>query len=327
MSKNVWERLHKESGEKGEPFFILAPMEAVTDSVFRRVVMKAGRPDLFFTEFTNAEGFNSPQGKRVVGQRLEYLEGEKPLIAQIWSSKPDEIAKMAKKLKKMGFDGIDLNMGCPAKTATKHESGAAMIRNPELAGKIIAAAKVGGLPVSVKTRLGYSKVEEWRGWLKFLLEQDIAALSIHARTKKEMSKVPAHLELLAEIVELRDEISPDTLIVANGDISNRREGRDVFNTSGVDGIMIGRGIFTNIFCFTEKEESSKEDLLGLLNYHLNLFEEACESAPYKKFNPIKRFFKIYIRDFDGASDLRGRLMECNNLPEVREILNAYDERE
>jgi tRNA-dihydrouridine synthase len=314
--KTVWQKLPK-------PFFALAPMEAVTDTVFRRVVIKAGRPDLFFTEFTNAEGWNSKEGNHTVGRRLKFRPEEKPLIAQIWSSSPENVAKMSKDLKKMGFDGIDLNMGCPVKTATKHASGSALILNPELAGQMIQAAKTGGLPVSVKTRLGYSKIEEWPEWLGFLLKQDICALTIHARTKKEMSKVPAHHELFSDIVKLRDKISTKTLIIGNGDILTQQQGQDLINEHRLDGVMIGRGIFQNIFCFQDElKQGTREELIEMLKYHLDLFEEELKDHPEKKFDPLKRFFKIYIRDFDGASELRVKLMDCKSLEEVRVILDV-----
>jgi tRNA-dihydrouridine synthase len=312
--KTIWQKLPK-------PFFVLAPMEAVTDTVFRRVVIRAGRPDLFFTEFTNIEGWNS-EGRKVVGRRLSFTKSEKPLIAQVWGSNPENLEKMSKDLKKMGFDGIDLNMGCPVKTATKHASGSALILNPELAGKMIQAAKAGGLPVSVKTRLGYSKVEEWPNWLGFLLKQGIVALTVHARTKKEMSKVPAHHELFSEIVKLRDKLAPKTLIIGNGDILTRGQGLSLAKEHNLDGIMIGRGIFQNIFCFQENpKQGTKEELIEMLRYHLDLFEEELKAHPEKKFDPLKRFFKIYIRDFDGASELRVKLMDCKTLEEAREALD------
>lgn len=313
--KTVWQSLPK-------PFFVLAPMEAVTDTVFRRVVIKAGRPDLFLTEFTNVEGWNS-EGQKVVGRRLSFTKQERPLIAQVWGSNPDNLKKMSRALSKMGFDGIDLNMGCPVKTATKHASGSAMILHPKLAAEMIQAAKAGGLPVSVKTRLGYSKVEEWEGWLTHVLQQDISALTIHARTKKEMSKVPAHHELFSDIVKLRDEIAPKTLIIGNGDILTRQQGMGLVKEHNLDGVMIGRGIFQNIFCFQDKsKQGTKEELIDMLKYHLDLFEEEVKLHPGKKFDPLKRFFKIYIRDFDGASELRIKLMDCKKIDEVRDILNG-----
>ena len=210
--KSFWQDLPR-------PFFVLAPMEAVTDVVFRHVVQKASAPDVFFTEFANATGWVHAGDKAIAG-RLIKTDDEKPIIAQIWSGEPGDMETFAKHCAKLGFDGIDINMGCPAKSAIK-SGGSALIRKPDIAIKAINAAKTAGLPVSVKTRLGYTYVDEWKEWLKTILSQDIAALTIHLRTKKEMSKVPAHHELIAEIKQLCDEIAPDTFLVINGDIRDR----------------------------------------------------------------------------------------------------------
>src|SRR5690606_6877633 len=188
---NFWNDLPK-------PFFILAPMEAVTDVVFRHVVAKAGRPDVFFTEFTNAASFCSPKGIHSTRGRLAFTEDEHPMVAQIWGSKPENYHEMALGLKELGFKGIDINMGCPDKSVVKGGAGSGLIRTPELAAELIAAAKVAGLPVSVKTRLGDVKVDEWRDWLTHILKQDVVNLTIHLRTRKEMSKVDAHHELIAD---------------------------------------------------------------------------------------------------------------------------------
>jgi tRNA-dihydrouridine synthase len=209
-------------------------------------------------------------------------------------------------------------MGCPEKTATKSGGGAACIQNPELANKIIAAAKTAGLPVSVKTRLGYSKLEEWQDWLGNLLKQDIAALTIHLRTKKEMSKVPAHWELMPDIKKLRDELAPDALLIGNGDVESRAHGQKLLEESGIDGVMIGRGIFTNIFAFEpEAKEHTQHELIALLKYHLKLFETDRETKPYET---LKRFFKIYVRDFPGSHELRANLMETKSILEAQVLL-------
>jgi tRNA-dihydrouridine synthase len=317
--KNIYERLK-------EPFFVLAPMEAVTDTVFRRVVMKAGRPDLFFTEFTNSDGWCSA-GRKVVGRRLEFKKSERPLIAQIWGTKPDNIATMCKDIEKLGFDGVDLNMGCPEASVVRGGACSGLIKNPKLAGELIEAAmSATKLPVSVKTRLGFSKVDEWKDWLGFLLEHKPAALTIHLRTRKEMSKVPAHFELLADIIKLRDSISPKTKLVANGDILDYQHGLEIINSNpGLNGVMIGRGVFQNIFCFNKiKKTGTKEELIEMLKFHIDLFKKELVVNPNLKFEPLKRFFKIYIREFDGASELRANLMECRNIDDVDKILNTID---
>ncbi len=309
----IWEELPK-------PFFVLAPMEAVTDHVFRRVVTRAAQPDLYFSEFTNATGWVHAGEKAVAGRLTIHADENYPLIAQIWCSEPEDIAKLAAYCKELGYKGIDLNMGCPAKTAVKNSGGSAMIKQPELAAEIIAAAKTAGLPVSVKTRLGYSSVDEWDTWLRHLLHQDLAALTVHLRTKKEMSKVPAHWDLAVDIKKLRDEIAPNTLLIGNGDVANKTQAQKLVAETGVDGIMIGRGIFTNIFAFEETEtKHSQAELLQLLNYHLDLFDDDGSTKPYET---LKRFFKIYIRDFPGSSDLRARLMESTDTTEARAILST-----
>lgn len=315
---NFWNQLE-------QPFFILAPMEAVTDVVFRHVVAKAGAPDVWFSEFTNATGWVHA-GQKAIGGRLIKTDDENPIVAQIWGGEPGDMEQLANHCKELGFNGVDINMGCPAKSAIK-SGGAALIRNPELAASAIQAAKTAGLPVSVKTRIGYTYVDEWRDWLAHLLKQDIVNLTIHLRTKKEMSKVPAHFELIPEIIKLRDEIAPQTLLTINGDIRNREHGLELAKKHpGINGIMIGRGVFQDPFCFAENSDTkktvlkNKTELISLLNYHLNLFDQY-QPQTNRPFETLKRFFKIYIRDFDGASDLRASLMLTRTTDEVRKLTN------
>ena len=303
------------------PFFILAPMEAVTDVVFRHVVKHAATPDLFFTEFTNATGW-AAAGDKAIGTRLVKTDDENPIVAQLWGSDPEAMAKLAIHCKELGYDGIDINMGCPDASAVKSGGGAGMILNPESAAAIIAAAKESDLPVSVKTRLGYSRTDEWHDWLGHLLRQDIANLTIHLRTKKEMSKVDAHYEFIGDIKKLRDDIAPQTLLTINGDIRDRQHGEELVKEYGIDGVMIGRGIFHNPFAF-EKESvaHTREELLGLLSLQLDLHDEYEKLSP-RKFDPLKRFFKIYVREFDGAAELRDQLMHTKSTEEVRALLRS-----
>lgn len=311
---NFWQDLPK-------PFFILAPMEAVTDVVFRHVVSHAAKPDVYFTEFVNASSYCSPAGEHSTRTRLEFTKDEQPIVAQIWGTKPDEFSQMANDLKAAGYSGIDINMGCPAKDVVKTGAGSGLIRTPELAAQLVAAAKTSGLPVSVKTRLGYSSTNEWKPWLTHILQQDVVNLTIHLRTRKEMSKAPAHYELIPEIKALRDEIAPNTLLTINGDVSDRLHGEALINQYGIDGIMIGRGIFHNPFAFEKtSKEHSKEELIALLRLHLDLFDKHSQDLP-RRFDPLKRFFKIYIRDFPGASELREQLMHTATTDDVRRILD------
>ncbi|MGO3701752.1 MAG: tRNA dihydrouridine synthase [Candidatus Saccharimonadales bacterium] len=307
-----------------QPFYILAPMEAVTDVIFRHVVAKAGAPDIWYSEFTNATGWVHA-GEKAIGGRLIRTEDEDPIVAQIWGGEPGDMEQLAEHCKELGFHGIDINMGCPAKSAIK-SGGSALIRKPEVAVAAIAAAKTAGLPVSVKTRLGYTHVDEWRNWLTTLLQQDIVNLTIHLRTKKEMSKVPAHFELIDDIVALRDEIAPGTLLTINGDIENHAHGEELVRKHpGVNGVMIGRGIFHDPFCFNEgvtKEGSKKAELLSLLLLHLDLFDQ-WQPHTNRPFETLKRFFKIYVRDFDGAKELRDTLMHCKSTEDVRAALAPH----
>jgi tRNA-dihydrouridine synthase len=229
----------------------------------------------------------------------------------------------------MGYEAVDINMGCPEKHVVRNGGGSALIRTPELAGEIMAACKGHGLAVSVKTRVGYSSVEEWREWISFLLRQDLAALTVHLRTKKEMSKVGAHFELVPEIVALRDEVAPGTLLIINGDIRDVEDGRR-FVEMGVDGIMIGRGVFADPFCFLDaKHHPWKADpgmMLGkrleLLKLHLDLFDK----LGGRSFETLKRFFKVYVNGFEGASGWRERLMGAKNTDDARGIMEEMKEK-
>ncbi len=301
------------------PFYILAPMEAVTDVVFRHVIAEAAAPDVWFTEFTNATGW-AAAGDKAIGGRLVKTDDEQPIVAQLWGSVPEAMEKLAARCAELGYHGIDINMGCPDKSATKSGGGSAMICNPENAAAIIAAAKTSGLPVSVKTRLGYSRIDEWQDWLTHLFKQDIVNLTIHLRTKKEMSKVPAHFELIPEIKALRDKIAPQTLLTINGDISDRTHGEQLVAETGVDGVMIGRGIFHNPFAFERTPLSrSREELVGLLRLQLDLYDQYAPQTNHP-YDTLKRFYKIYIRNFEGAAELRDKLMHTKSTDEVRAIL-------
>ncbi|GIP45707.1 tRNA-dihydrouridine synthase [Paenibacillus sp. J45TS6] len=318
MSENFWNDLPK-------PFFVLAPMEDVTDVVFRHVVAKAGRPDVFFTEFTNAESYCHPEGMKSVRGRLMFTEDEQPLVAHIWGDQPENFRRMSIGLAEMGFKGIDINMGCPVPNVAQRGKGSGLILRPDLAAELIEAAKAGGLPVSVKTRLGFKEVDEWREWLTHILKQDIANLSIHLRTRDEMSQVDAHWELIPEIKELRDQIAPNTLLTINGDILDRQMGLELATKYGVDGVMIGRGIFKNPFAFEKepKEHSSKEHL-DLLRLQLDLHDQYIEELP-RSVSALHRFFKIYVKGFRGAGELRNQLMNTKSTDEVRALLDHFEE--
>ena len=311
--RNIWEELKK-------PFLVLAPMEGVTDSPFRAVIAKAGRPDLFFTEFTNVSSFNSEKGRSNALERLKINSTDSPIIAQIWGKNPDHFSELSSALESLGFSGVDLNFGCPDRHVNRAGGGAAMIKTPKLAVECFKNAKNStNLPVSIKTRLGFTYLNEWKDWLSILLNEHSAALTVHLRTRKEMSKVPAHYELIPEIIELKNQISPETKLIINGDIKDKKEAQELQEKyPEVDGFMIGRGVFQNPFCFTD-HTGSKEELLDLFYYHLDKFDEENKDNSHS-FEPLKHYFKIYLNSFPGASELRNELMQAHSTAEVRNIL-------
>jgi nifR3 family TIM-barrel protein len=307
--KTIWHRLKK-------PFFALAPMENVTDTVFRRIVARCGRPDVFFTEFTSTDGLCS-EGYERVRKHLEFTEEERPIIAQIWGTRPEKFLQAAKMVADMGFDGIDINMGCPVRKVVSRGSCSGLIRTPALAKEIILATKegAGDLPVSVKTRIGYREImtEEWIG---FLLEQQIAALTIHGRTVREMSKAPAHWEEIGRAVILRNQMKKDILIIGNGDVVSLQDGMDKYERYKVDGIMIGRGIFNNLWIFrdVDPETIGLEERMRFLIDHISLFDEVWGKD--RPFDVMKKFFKVYVTGFPNANAVRLEMMQLRSAGEA-----------
>lgn len=313
--KNTWQRLKK-------PIFIQAPMENVTDTVFRQIIASCGRPDLFFTEFTNTDGLCS-KGKKRVMDRLLFTNSERPIIAQIWGNNPEHYFQSAKLLKELNFDGIDINMGCPDRAIIKEECCSALIKNPTLAKKIYDATVKGanGLPVSIKTRLGYTSWQT-EAWVGFLLSLKPAALTLHGRIATEMSKFPANWEEIGKAVQLRNQIKSQTLIIGNGDIFSREDAEKKIKLYSVDGVMIGRGMFHDPWIFNETIDRSTitlKDKITLLIKHVELFEQTWGNG--KDFNILKKFFKIYISDFSNASNVRVHFMTCKNYQEAKDLAN------
>lgn len=301
-------------------------MDDVTDVVFRRIINDCAAPDLFFTEFINVDGFQSP-GRHAVMKKAKHDGEDYPVVAQVWGKNPENFYKTARELVDMGFAGIDINMGCPEKTIVKNGCCSAFIlpENRNLACEVIDAVKRGvdgKVPVSVKTRLGFNEVDY--SWHELLLRQNINMLTIHGRTRKEMSKVPARYEDIQKVRELRDTISPSTLIVGNGDVMNYAHGLELAEKHGLDGIMIGRGVFHDPFCFAEQSpwtQYSKEQKIALLKKHVALFAETWPNHE-RHFETLKKFAKVYISDFDGAKEFREQAMNCKTIEELQSLLQA-----
>lgn len=306
-----------------KPFFVLAPMDDVTDTVFRRIVAECARPDLFFTEFVNVDGLQSPGRPRLL-KRIQFTNQEQPLIAQIWGKTPENYYKTAQELVEMGFAGIDINMGCPEKTVVKNGCCSALINNRPLAQEIIRAVQEGAagrVPVSVKTRLGFNDVD--LTWPEWLLGQNLGMLTIHGRTRKEMSDVPAHWDLIGEVRHLRDHIAPKTLLVGNGDVKNRRHAQELAAKYTLDGVMIGRGVFRDPFAFAEAspwQTYTKEQRIELYKRHVTLFANTWTEQD-RRVATLGKFCKIYINNFDGAKELREQLMRAHSTAELLSMLD------
>lgn len=295
-------------------------MEDVTDAAFRRLIARIGKPDIFFTEFTSADGLVlAPEaGKKMLLKKLMFDESERPIVAQLFSAIPERMEAAAKLCAELGFDGIDINMGCPDRAVEKSGCGAALIKNPALARELIRAAQKSGLPVSVKTRIGYNK-DELDTWLPELLAENPVCVTIHARTRKEMSDVPARWDTVARAVAIRDALDSKALIVGNGDLKDTEEAREKVTACGADGAMLGRAIYGNPWLYAKRETlPTREERIAALVEHIKLFDELLGET--SNFATMKKHFKAYISGWDGAKELRAQLMETQSASEAVDIL-------
>ncbi len=320
--KSFWESLPK-------AFFAMAPMADVTDPAWRALVAKLGRADVSWTEFVSADGLyytrevkKIPDAENPLMRDLAFGEGERPIVAQIFSSKPEMIAYGARLAHELGFDGVDINMGCPDRSIEGQGAGACLIKTPEIAVELIRAAQAASpLPVSVKTRVGYNH-ESLEEWLPVLLAAKPAAITLHLRTRKEMSLVPARWDLMKKAVEIRDRLAPEVLLIGNGDLKDLADAKNKVEETGCDGAMIGRGMFGNPWVFagrSQEETPLAEKLAALLELAHN-FEQL---KPSKNFAILKKHIKAFATGFDGAADLRARLMAAENATELQTVIDEY----
>lgn len=297
----------------------LAPMADVTDAAFRQLIAKYGKPDVMWTEFVSCDGLCSAKGRQALKISLKYTAKERPIVAQIFGAKPENFYECAKYLKRLKFDGIDINMGCPDRKVEKQGGGAKLMLRPELAKEIIRECKrgAGNVPVSVKTRIGYNQrnIEKWVG---HLIEAEPAVITVHARTRKEMSKVPADWQAIKQVVELVRKSGKDILVIGNGDVKDLADAKKKARESGVDGVMVGRGIFGNPWFFNKrKKRVTQAEKLKMLVEHARLFEKILGG---KNFEIMKKHFKAYVVGFEGASELRAQLMRAKNSKDMLKVL-------
>lgn len=330
---DFWKKLER-------PFFVLAPMADVTDAAFRRMIAKySGHmhrdgvrrgPDVMWTEFVSADGLmRAPEeGRKKLLRDLEYVEEERPIVAQLFTSDPVAMEYAAKLVAELGYDGVDINMGCPDRSIEKQGSGAALIKNPARAREIIRAAKRGmshdGIlrPVSVKTRLGYNSdiLEEW---LPEILAENPSAVTVHARTRKEMSKVPARWERVAKAVEIRNQLSSSARIIGNGDVISIQDAEAKIAESGADGAMVGRGVFGNPWFFHPDKDVhtvSLEERLRVMVEHTKLYADL---FPDKNLAILKKHYRIYVNGFPGASTLRADLMNAGTVDDIERVVDSF----
>ena len=330
---SFWNKLKK-------PIIVLAPMADVTDAAFRRMIAKysaheradgtVGGPDVMWTEFVSADGLirATSEGKIKLMADLIFTEEERPIVAQLFSATPEHMEASAKLCAELGFDGIDINMGCPDRSIERQGCGAAMIKSPDSARTIIRAAKRGvdsahkNVPVSVKTRVGYN-TDELETWLPELLKENPAVITVHARTRKEMSLVPARWERVKRAVEIRNEQGSDTLIFGNGDVTSVLDAQKKCMETGADGAMLGRAIFGNPWLFHPTDDLSNVSLqerFRVMLEHTRLFEEL---LPFKNFAIMKKHYKAYVNGFPGAHELRTTLMSAKTSTEIDEVVNTF----
>jgi len=323
MNFGFWSKLKK-------PIMVLAPMANVTDAAFREMIAKHGKPDVFWTEFVSVDGLVSA-GREKLLVDFWYGENEHPIVAQVFGSKPENFYTVGKMIRELGFDGMDINMGCPDRAVLKQGAGGSLIKNPALALEIIAAAQEGvrDLPVSVKTRIGVGKnmIEEW---IPELLKAKLAAITVHLRTVKELSLVPAHWEVMPRIVEIAKSQDSQTrpLILGNGDVYTLKDAAEKCAQTGCDGVMIGRGIFGNPWMFNKEtpiEQVPVAKRLQAMIEHTKLFEQKFVNLPVgaKRFEVMKKHYKAYVNGFDGAKELRMKLMDCETAGEIEKLVNEF----
>jgi nifR3 family TIM-barrel protein len=310
-----------------KPLLLLAPMEDVTDAAFRSLIARYGKPSVFYTEFTSADGLllADEKGKKKLFKKLAYSPEERPIVAQLFTASPERMEAAARLCASLGFDGVDINMGCPDRAVERGGCGAALIKTPELARALIRAAKSGvasanrQMPISVKTRIGYTK-NELATWLPALLGEEVASVTIHARTRNELSLVPARWEHVREAVSIRNALGASALIIGNGDLRDCADAREKVSESGADGAMLGRAIFGNPWLFANRETPpTPRERAEALKEHLLLFSSLLSETT--SYATMKKHFKAYISGWEGAPSLRTNLMETESPDQGIEILD------
>lgn len=341
MERGFWDSLNK-------PIFALSPMDGVTDAAFRSITDRYGKPHILFTEFTPVEAIK--RGATRVLEAFLYHKTATPTVAQIYGTELDGYYQSAIVVAEMGFDGVDINMGCPARNVSHRGAGAGLIQTPELAQQIIRTtqdamrnwangqtmeeagvhrktiAYVGEfkskygiesvrrlLPVSVKTRIGFSHpvTEEW---IKTLLETEPVNISLHGRTLKQMYTGHANWEEIGKAAEVVK--ATKTTLLGNGDVQSLEDAKAKVTQYGVDGVLIGRATFGNPWIFQGTEVDAKTRLSTALE-HTELF---ADMLPEANFLSMRKHLAWYCRGFANAVEVRSKLMQVSRPEDLRRIL-------
>jgi tRNA-dihydrouridine synthase len=354
---NFWQQLAADK----KMILALSPMDGVTDYPFRQIVKKYGKPDLIFTEFANVEGICN--GAKQILQHFDFDDSQRPLIAQVFGKNPEHFYQVAILLSQIGVDGIDINMGCPAKTVANNGSGAALIKTPDLALEIIRAVKRGvadwgkgktiddcpdlkekvkselkrrmeffnlkeanheNLPsISVKTRVGYD-ADEIDNWFPYLLEEDLAAISLHGRSLKQAYSGQADWNLIAKAAAMVRDKNPEIIFLGNGDIDSYADALNKTKKYKTDGALIGRASFGDPFVFLKKQAASDEfNIFEIALEHAQLFEDTYKDQERYSFLPMRKHLAWYTKGVKDAALIRSQLVKTNSAAEVKSIFEKY----
>jgi tRNA-dihydrouridine synthase len=311
---NFWQKIKK-------PIVGLAPMDGVTDEPMRQIQSRVAKPAVLYTEFISAEGFvrNPPAFEKT----LHFKENERPIVAQIFGYTPAAFDETIMKVASLGFDGIDLNMGCPAKKVLGKGGGGALIGNYSLAGKIIEKSLAAiqkskaVLSLSVKTRIGQKEIIT-QEWINFLAQYPLSEITIHGRLLKQGVSGPVNWEeikLGAEICHHKG-----IICLGNGGIKSAKEGRLMAEKYGLDGVLIGQAALGNPWVFKEDYQPTKEDILKTILKHAQL---ATEFYPPERFVAVYKHFGWYPRGFANSKKLKIDLLRTKNLPEAEEVIANF----
>lgn len=307
------------------PIIGLAPMDGVTDAPFRWITDIYGKPDILYTEFTSVKGLIL--GKPAIQRMLLKHKTLTKTVAQFFGCEPEYFYQAALVALEKGFDGVDINMGCPDKSVFHKGAGAALIINPKVAKKIVLAVKKGvmegkkkykidrHITVSVKTRTGYRQPQT-KEWISHLLEVEPDVICIHARTFSQKYSGLADWNQIGIAADLAKKTK--TKIFGNGDIKCKTQALDKIKEYNLAGVLIGRGALGNPWIFKGVTPTTEERFEVLLE-HCKKFTEFFPTAD---LSIMRKHIAWYVKDFPHAAEVRNELMQIKTIEEVKNILKT-----